>query len=64
MDDEFTSRDLTIYFAGDNESDALEGMPFDEFDSAEDFRDANCLAHVYSFTATIDRDSAEIVTRG
>ena len=64
MDDEFAVHELTIYFAGDNEADALEGLPFDEFVSAEDFRDANVLAHVYSFTATIDRDSAEIVTRG
>lgn len=45
--------DLTIYLVGDNEEDAKNSLPFDSFESAEEYS-YNVGGNVYSVTATID----------
>lgn len=54
---------LTVYYPGDTPEDALEGMPFDAFESADEFRSDNGLAHVFSVSAVIDPNTIAVVTR-
>lgn len=52
---------ITVYYVGEDESAALEGLPFDSFESAESYQRDTGEAHVFSVTATIDPSTIERV---
>jgi hypothetical protein len=46
--------EVTIYLAGEDETMAISGMPFDSYESAKSYADDNEGLNVYSVTAKID----------
>ena len=52
---------ITVYFVGNSAQESLAGLVFDDPEIAEEFRSDNDYKAVYSFTATIDPESAEVV---
>ncbi len=55
-----TDLTVTLYYPGDEPKGALEGMPYDDWNGAEEFRKDNGLEHVFSVTAVIDTSTVEV----
>lgn len=55
--------EVTLYYVGLNETDALQHLPFDSYDSANSYRlDTDKAQKIYSVTAKVDVTSIEEAT--
>lgn len=53
---------VTLYYVGENPTQALQGFPFDSWESAEEYRkDTFPDDLIYSVVAVVDESTMEIV---
>jgi len=54
------SKEITIYYVGETADQAIHGLPFDSYESAESFKNDNPGTSIYTASAIVDFSTVEL----